>query len=89
MKVKKEMLDNINADSGFGRIICCALYLNSKELKNEFGNTIHEQVAEKILSGQFYYDNYDIETIAGEILVDKRIVKDALRDISAMCGARG
>jgi len=81
MKVNKRILDSVEAESDFGRIICCALYLNGKAKAGEAGGTIHEQVAREIMRG-----NYVIETISKVTHFDEPIVKDALSDIVAMCG---
>jgi predicted transcriptional regulator len=83
MKIKKEILDSVNAESDFGRIICCALYLNTKEKKQRTGITIHEQVATLTLQGK-----KDIDNIAHVTGFEKATVKSALLDIIAYCERR-
>jgi len=83
MKVKKEMIDSIEAGSNFEQIICCALYLNTKVKANGVGATIHEQVALLRLK------NLDEKHIAKKTGFEINTVCYALKDIIAFCGARG
>jgi len=83
MKVKKELLESVDADSPLGQVICCALYLNSKIKKDEVGGTIHEQVA--LLRIKEKDDN----AIARKTGFEQTTVTSALRDIVNYCGARG
>jgi hypothetical protein len=83
MRIDKRMLDSVDAETDFGRIICCALYLNTKAKKHENGATIHEQVALLTLKGN------DTGSIARKTGFEEITVRGALLDITAYCGARG
>jgi hypothetical protein len=83
MRVNKKLLDIVEAETDFERIICCALYLNVKSKAGEIGGSIHEQVALEVLRG-----NYVIETIARVTHFEETIVKDAICDIANYCAAR-
>jgi hypothetical protein len=83
MRIDKRMLDSVDAETDFGRIICCALYLNEKSKKHENGATIHEQVALLTLKGN------DAVQIANKTGFETRTVIYALSDITAYCEARG
>ena len=78
MKVNKWILDGVEPDTKLGRIITCALYLNTK--KNECSGTIHEQVALEVIRG-----NSVIETIAKVTHFTDEIVLSALRNIAYYC----
>jgi hypothetical protein len=82
MKVKKELLESVDADSPLGQVICCALYLNSKIKKDNVSGTIHEQVALLRIKEK------DNGAIARKTGFEKTTVQGALRDIANFCGAR-
>jgi predicted transcriptional regulator len=82
MKVNKEILEIVDVNSNFGKIICCSLYLNAKSKKNEISATVHEQVALLTLKGN------DIPSTAKKTGFDEKTVRDSLSDIAAMCGAK-
>jgi len=79
MKIRKELLDIVDVGSNYGRIISCALYLNSKAQKDEIGATVHEQVALLKLKG------HDEKSIARKTGFEEKNVCGALRDISNYC----
>jgi len=80
MKIKKALLDDVNVGSPLGRIICCAIYLNTK--KDKIGPTVHEQVAQLTLKGN------DTGSVARKTGFEESSVRAVLNDITAFCGAK-
>jgi len=79
MKVEKRILDSIEADSDFGRIIACAMYLNEKAKKHEVGGTVTEQVALLTIKGN------EEKKVAQKTGFNLQTVKTELENIIAFC----
>jgi hypothetical protein len=82
MKVNKKLLDSVKAETNYGTVICCAIYLNHKKTeKMEIGDTVHEQVALLTLKGD------DVPAISKKTGFEGKTVCAALYAIINFCGA--
>ena len=83
MKVNVNNFKVIGANTIYGKVIACSMYLANKIYQKEkLGNTIHEQVADLLVKGN------DIITIAKTTGFEEKTVREAICDIQVCMGIK-